>query len=308
MANRCQKRIHHLWRSPMVALGFKISWPKSFLEPNTRRVYMGFVRTRHHRSNPGQDPRVHHSCCSSPTKPLRSPLGWKRPKWAWDFLVVPADLTVCTLTFLWFHVKQNTGRFYLRPDDVQVIATDASKSSKFTGWGVAMDQNNELITLGARFEDEQTSFSIATLELMAFINAIPLALENGLLKPGHPLQPLIDNMVALSCVKRGSSSNQLLDSLARVSVMLLHRHDMESYDPLYIPSKLNPAGIPSTGCVNDGNSKKFLQKMGHDKILPPPLQDPLERTTRLSLISLCAAFDLWCSKKGYCSRTCCESS
>ena len=142
-------------------------------------------------------------------------------------------------------MKQNTGRFYLRPDDIQVIATDASKSSKFTGWGVAMDQNNELITLGARFEDKQTSFSIATLELMAFINAIPLALENGLLKPGHPLQPLINNMVTLSCVKRGSSSNQLLDSLARVSVMLLHWHNMEPYDPLYILSKLNPADIPS---------------------------------------------------------------
>ena len=217
--------LNTLWNSiiPLIlALGFKISWPKSFLEPNTRRVYMGFVIDSLSKrlyltekrvdkisallessisrlvAGHGITARILARILGSITaaapalptakfaKPLRSPLGWKRLKWAWDFLVVPADLTVCTLTFLWFHVKQNTGRFYLRPDDVQVIATDASKSSKFTGWGVAMDQNNELITLGARFEDEQTSFSIATLELMAFINAIPLALENGLLKPGHP--------------------------------------------------------------------------------------------------------------------------
>ena len=46
-------------------------------------------------------------------KPLQSPLLWVRPRWAWDYLIVPPDLTVATLTFLWSAVSRNPGRLYL---------------------------------------------------------------------------------------------------------------------------------------------------------------------------------------------------
>ena len=178
-------------------------------------------------------------------KPLRSPLLWFRPRWAWDYLVVPPDLTVATLTFLWSAVSRNPGRLYLRPTDIQLLATDASKLTDYTGWGVVVDSRNGMVTMGARFEDKNVTLSIAVLELQAFLKAIPLVLENGLLKEGHPLQPLIDNTVALSCVKKGSSTNPLLDKLAVAATHLLHRYNMELYSPLYVPSAINLADLPS---------------------------------------------------------------
>ena len=53
---------------------------------------------------------------------------------------------------------------------------------------------------------------------------------------------------------------------------------------------------PKDGVVFD-----FVQKMGPDKVLPEPIQDSLERSTRNKYVALCAAFDTWCNEKGYCS-------
>ena len=177
-------------------------------------------------------------------KPLQSPLSWVRPRWAWDYLIVPPDLTVATLTFLWSVVSRNPGRLYLQPTDIQLLVTDMLKSTDYTGWGVVVDLRNGMVTMGARFKDKNVTLSIAALELQAFLKAILLALENGLLKEGHPLQPLIDNTVALSCVKKGSSTNPLLDKLA-VATHLLHCYNMELYSPLYVPSAINLVDLPS---------------------------------------------------------------
>ena len=159
----------------ILSLGFKISWHKSFLIPSTRRVYLGFeidsMEGRLHLtekrvtkiisyiegmivrlvSGEGLSARMLAVVLGMLTsaapalevvkasKPLRSPLRMRRPKWAWDHLVVCPDLTMATLVFLWHSVKSNPGRLYLQPDDLQVMATDASKSSSFTGWGLAVE-------------------------------------------------------------------------------------------------------------------------------------------------------------------------
>jgi hypothetical protein len=127
------------------------------------------------------------------------PLRRRRSKYLWDAKVEITWKAVTMLVYIRSRIVANEGRFYLPPEGMVNLFTDASSH----GWGIFKTKGIDKQQLWGIFDEFEEEYHINMKELYTTAIVLEDPLVDFLELRGQCVKPWIDNTPALSYIKRG---------------------------------------------------------------------------------------------------------